>query len=243
MEIDKAKRDYNIDTKKILNKIRTSLGDKYRKPEFLMHTKTKKNKATSNSTDYITNMHTSMQLLVDTVEDSTKRSKRGLSRGLCSLLSCAPDESKQGDKDRVVKILETLCQKQEELSGLRRDMFRLADDEKSAKLQDCADVELWCVNFVRKNMKNKNTMRLLIKAIDDNLTLKNKDKSEDFDVKKNRASYCRSLLLSCICNASTDFYDEVKLKGCEMYELVEDKDGDHDLMGFKHSAVLPKADK
>ena len=91
-----------------------------------------------------------------------------------------------------------------------------------------------------KKMKNKNIMKLLVYSIDDNYKLTNKHKREDFDEKKHSTSYCRSLLLSCICNASTDFYNEIKKTSSDVYELIEDENGEHDIMGFKHSAVLVK---
>lgn len=241
IEIDKAKRDYGIKAQTVLDKARKKLEKGQKKPEFFKHTKKNKGVGTIRKSVqvqdddketvlfdslYTEDIFTSMQLLNNAVAKGTRKSKRGLNSKLSSLLPPVEKFEPSGNDYKYRKeIIDMISEKQMELSNLRGLMFRLSDDEKSAKMQECRAIELECVNFVKKKMKNDNIMRLLISAIDDNYKY---------------ANSCRSLILSCICNANDNFYRAVASTRKDMYKLVLDENGDLDIMGYKHSAVLSK---
>ena len=225
MEIDKAKRDYGIDAQKVIDEVKRACIDKDdKRPEFFKHAKssTRNKKPSNNFTKDIT---TSMQLLDNAVSRSVRKSKRGLGLSLSALLPATDQKCGDNDYRYRAQIIDELNEKQVELSFNRSLMFRLYDDEKEIKMQECRAIELYCTNFVKKKMKSEGVLRLLISALDDS---------------GSNAQACRSLLLSSICNANDNLYRLIADTREDMYKLQEDEDGEYEIHGYRFSEILSK---
>lgn len=227
MEIDKAKRDYGIDAQRVLDEVKAAClekGDK--RPEFFVHAKNKSSKRPKVSKDnYTEEIYTSMQLLDNEVSSSIKRSKRGLGASLTSLLPATDKCPEDNDYRYRRQIVLEMSLKQIDLSCKRGLMFRLYDDEREIKMQECHDIEYYCVNYVKRKMKNESVLRLLVKSLDGAF---------------NDAQSCRSLLLSAICNANDNLYRLIADTRDEMEELEEDENGEYEIHGYRFRKAVTK---
>ncbi len=239
MEIDKAKRDYGIDAQKVLDEVKHSCIDKdEKKPGFFKHVMQKKGKDSAEK--YAKEIATSMQFVDNVIDSAIDRSPRGPALPLYSILPPKEIENEGNDYRSRRQITTELTLKQIELSFNRGLMFRLYEDEKEMKMQECRAIELYCTNFVKQKMKNENVLRMLIKEIDKAVMASKKKKDEKED--KGEASSCLSLLLSSICNANDNFYNLIAHTRKDMYELVEDEDGEYEIHGYRFKEVLAKAE-
>ena len=229
MEIDKAKRDYGIDAQRVIDEVKACCLDKDdKRPEFFMHAKSKSKSGKSGKVskdNYTEAIYTSMQLLDNEVSRKIKRSNRGPAEKLSILLPVTEVKPQDNDYRYRRQIALEMGLKQIDLSAKRGLMFRLYDDEKEIKMQECRDIELYCVNFVKQKMKNESVLRLLIKSLD----------GEYDDVNS-----CRSLLLSAICSANDNFYRLVADTREEMVELEEAEDGEYEIHGYRFREVVTK---
>ena len=199
-------------------------GDK--RPEFFVHAKNKSSKRPKASKDnYTEEIYTSMQLLDNEVSNSIKRPKRGLGASLTSLLPETDKWHEDNDYRYRRQIVLEMALKQIDLSCKRGLMFRLYDDEREIKMQECHDIEHYCVNYVKRKMKNESVLRLLIKSVDGAF---------------NDAQSCRSLLLSAICNANDNFYRLIADTRDEMEELEEDENGEYEIHGYRFNKIVTK---
>lgn len=227
MEIDKAKRDYGIDAQTVIDDVKRACIDKdEKKPEFFVHAKAKLSKRPHASKEnYTESIYTSMQLLDNEISRSIRRSNKGPAAPLYSLLP--PTENKPEDNDYRYRrqIVLEMALKQIDLSYKRGLMFRLYDDEKEMKMQECREIEQYCVSFVKRKMKNESVLRLLIKSLDGEY---------------NDAQSCRSLLLSAVCSANDNLYNLIADTRGEMVELCEDENGEYEIYGYRFSETVAK---
>ncbi len=250
MEIDRAKRDYGVETAAILKSIRKNNtkdedGNTLKKPQFFEYAK--KSKSTSKKDNetikpaesaeelkkekeeekedskYNKNIQTSMQKLVNVINEEPDKSPRRKKDQIITLSELLPDiefEIKDNDYRYRKKIIEKLNKSQTKLSAIRSMMHLTSDREKTAKMLECREVERECVAYVKSQMKSIGVLYLLINALDD---------------EKSDAQSCRSLLLSAICSASDDFYRLIANTRDTMYQLEPDDNGDIKIYGYNHS--------
>lgn len=226
IEIDKAKRDYGIDAQQVLKEVKQKcIGKDDKKPKFFKHTKSKNNRNVSDD-NYTSNIVTAMQLIDNEVTSVISRSPRNNTPlNISDLLPTYEGEINDNDYTYRRQIVVELTLNSISLSHKRGMMFRLFDDEKEMMMQECHAIELDCANFVKRKMKNEGVLRLLVKSIDD---------------EKGDARKIRSLLLSTICTANTNFYKLIADTREDMYELVEDENGEYEIYGIRFKEVLTK---
>ena len=230
IEIDKAKRDYGIDAQQVIKEVRSECIEKEdKKPQFFKYSKSKnatKNKAPKSKDSYTKEIVTSMQLIDNEIEAVIRRSPRTVNPiPLASLLPEYEGRIEDNDYTYRRQIVVELILNKTALALKRGIMFRLYDDEKEMMMQECHAIELDCANFVKRKMKNEGVLRLLVKSLDD---------------EKGDAAPCRSLLLSAICNANNNLYKLISDTRDDMYELVEDEEGEYEIHGIRFKEVLAK---
>ena len=172
---------------------------------------------------YNKNIQTSMQKLVNVINEEPDKSPRRKKDQIITLSELLPDiefEIKDNDYRYRKKIIEKLNKSQTKLSAIRSMMHLTSDREKTAKMLECREVERECVEYVKSQMKSIGVLYLLINALDD---------------EKSDAQSCRSLLLSAICSASDDFYRLIANTRDTMYQLEPDDNGDIKIYGYNHS--------
>ena len=230
IEIDKAKRDYGIDAQQVIKEVRSECIEKEdKKPQFFKYSKSKnatKNKAPKSKGSYTKEIVTSMQLIDNEIEAVIRRSPRTVKPvPLASLLPEYEGRIEDNDYTYRRQIVVELILNKTALALKRGIMFRLYDDEKEMMMQECHAIELDCANFVKRKMKNEGVLRLLVKSLDE---------------EKGDAAPCRSLLLSAICNANNNLYKLISDTRDDMYELVEDEEGEYEIHGIRFKEVLAK---
>ncbi|MBQ7225585.1 MAG: hypothetical protein IJX02_03165 [Clostridia bacterium] len=237
MEIDKAKRDYGIDAQQILKQIKELVSSTYKKPSFLRSVKTGCVSRREDKKDiYSKKIYTPMELLYAVIDETKVFPGRGKANRIGSLLPPTDKTPEANDYRYRKMILGMLAEGEEELTRLRREMFRLSDDEKTMKLLECREVELNCTEYVRRMMKNERVLRLLVDAIDSMITEKRAE-GEDASGSKRFQAFA----LACVCNANDNLYRLIAHTRHDMYDLVQDERGDIDIYGFRHAPFLRKA--
>ncbi len=226
MEIDRAKRDYGIKSGEILKSIRNRTvkaenGEARLKPLFFKYVKKSGSKS---STKYDETVETSMQRIINAINNEIDRSpRRQRGKTMLTLSELLPDldiEIQDNDYRYRKQIIDEMNAAYVKLSGLRSMMHMISDREKTAKMHDCREIELNCVSFVKRKMKTLGVLYLLISALDD---------------KRSEAQACRSLILSAICSASDDFYRLIANTRDTMYQLEPDSEGEYSIYGYKHA--------
>lgn len=225
MEIDKAKRDYGVDAFGELKKVtRANITDD-RRPSFMKYVKKKETNG-DKRIEYRDDINTSMEYLNRVIVERRKKSPKGDKLPLYPLLYQRKCDIKDNDYRYRKEIIEGLREKQDQLSKLRKKIFRLDDDNKKALREECKALEGASLSMVEKRIrKNEGLLRLLVKAIDDH------DSS---------AQGCRSLLLSCLASATDDLYTLISVTHGDMLELQPDEGGILKIYGYPYSAVVTR---
>ena len=225
MEIDKAKRDYGVDAFGELKKVtRANITDD-RRPSFMKYVKKKETKG-DKRIEYRDDINTSMEYLNRVIVERRKKSPKGDKLPLYPLLYQRKCDIKDNDYRYRKEIIEGLREKQDQLSKLRKKIFRLDDDNKKALREECKALEGASLSMVERRIRrNEGLLRLLVKAIDDH------DSS---------AQGCRSLLLSCLASATDDLYTLISVTHGDMLELQPDEGGILKIYGYPYSAVVTR---
>ncbi|MBR2025038.1 MAG: hypothetical protein IKA02_04460, partial [Clostridia bacterium] len=226
MEIDKAKRDYDIEAETVIDLVRKNTKvASYKRPSFFKYLKSSQRSGNKSTIKYDDTIETSMQRIVNAIESQKRKSPRTLKKEVMTLMGILPEleeEIKPSDIKRANDIIDKLLEKQTELRQIRQMMRNVSDSEKTAKMYKCREIEYECVKYVHDKMKSKATLYLLV---------------GELETEKTKAHSCCSLLLSSICLASDDFYKLVAETRKPMCSLVYDENGKYEIYGYKHSAV------
>ncbi len=225
MEIDKAKRDYGINASKELDAVKDANITDDRRPSFMKYVKKKESKGDKHI-EYRDDINTSMEYLNRVVVAGRKRSPKVEKLPLFPLLYPRELDVKDNDYRYRKEIIEKLCDKQTQLSILRKRIFRFDDINKKALREECKALEVEALSLVEKRIrKNEPLLCLLVKAIDDH---------------SSSAQKCRSLLLSCLASATDDLYTLISVTHGDMCELVPSEDGDLNIYGYPFSSVVTR---
>ena len=225
MEIDKAKRNYDVSAFTELNRIQSQI--KTPRPAFMKLVRKKEfsNKSVEDDQKFSENCNTPMQLLQTVIKTGTQRKNRQAPINLCCFLK-KPDDGIAGNDYRYAdKIIDYLNEQIPSLQSERRKIRTSTEDEKRIIWEKIRDIELDCIGFVKKKMKNDAVMYRLTELLDEN----------DERIRK-----IKSLLLTCICSANDRFYNLVSLagKGQKREQLIMDESGSVEIYGIKHLKQL-----
>ena len=234
MEIDKAKRLYDVDKYSVLRKL-TRYRNKFKEehgdlPNFYYFIIGNEDKIHEDNT---ANLNTPMAYIYDSVEAYNAISTRIKRVSLLSLFDLDIIDKDTNDSHRKATIIDAVTKAHKQLKLLK---IKERDDEDTKRITRVKRAEIFseCIETVAKNIKNDHTLYLLLNEI---------DKAKDRDV-----SGAKSLLFACI------LYEEngrlfSKIKTPEDYHCVDlvrytgkkenmEKYFFEDVYGYPHHVII-----
>ena len=206
MEIDKAKRLYDVDKYSVLRKL-TRYRNEFKEehgdlPNFYYFIIGNEDKIHADNT---ANLNTPMAYIYDSVEAYNAISTRIKRVPLVSLFDLDITEKDTNDSHRKAAIIEAVTKAHKEL---KHKKIKERDDEDTKRITRIERGEIFseCLNTVAKNIKNDHTLYLLLNEI---------DKAKDRDV-----TGAKSLLFACILYEKNGRLIS-KIKTPEDYHCVE----------------------
>ena len=184
MEIDKAKRLYDVDKYSVLRKL-TKYRERFKEehrdlPNFYYFITGAYDKIHEDNT---ANLNTPMAYIYDSVEAYSAMSTRIKRVPLLSLFDLDITDKDTNDSRSKVRIVDAVTKAHRELTRLK---INERDDEDAKRItrQKRADVFFECLDAVSRSIKNDHTLYLLLNAI---------DSAEDKEV-----TQAKSLLFACL---------------------------------------------
>ena len=238
MEIDKAKRNFDVATESVLRAIKSKYEiEKIPKFfKFIMYTLEDK-RFDGETFLYDTTMD---YLTAETRHFISSISKEKADKiSLVSFINAIEKNGfviKSGSNDaRDCEYIKQYVRRSRlKIGELRTGMGALEADEKYLVMEEIEDIYRDAIAYVTEKLKNYYMLKYLLKDIDENLTV------ADTDDKK-----FLWILFETICLEHESFFYDVlsASRDADMYDLIPDKNGNIEIYGVKHSKRLSKSAK
>ena len=235
MEIDKAKRNFDVETESVLRMIKSQY-EIEKIPEFfkfIMYILEDK-KFDGETFSYDTTM--------DYLTTETRHFIKSISKNLkdriplTSFIKAIEDngftiKSASNDARDCEYIKQYVHKCRLKIGELRSGMGALEVDEKYLVMEEIEDVYRDAIAYVTEKLKNYYMLKYLLGDIDENLTVDDTDDKKFFWI-----------LFETICLEHEHFFYDVlsASRDTDMYDLVPDENGDVEIYGLKHSKKLSK---
>ena len=238
MEIDKAKRMYDINADKVLSllekpkiEFKKKNGGKLPNFFYFMIGQESKISADNNAT-----MNTPMAYVYDAVENLNRKQRENRKIKLLELFELNTADADSNDSRRKRKIIETVLATYDELKHLKIKEDEVNSDEDAAIAEKREEIFKNCLDMVKRNIANDHVLYLLLKELD-------LDKQSEYSV-----SRAKSLLFACLLfEENGRLLSKVKTPGkyrCAELELTFDLSEiseDDDwlcIYGYPHKIIL-----
>jgi hypothetical protein len=236
MEIDKAKRNFDVAAESALRTMRAKYGIE-KLPEFfkfIMYTLEEKR-----FDGEIFSYDTTMDYLIA----ETRHFIRSVSKDTedkIPLASFVKSIEKNGfviksgtndarDCEYIKQYVRRSCLK---IGDLRAGMGALEDDEKYLVHEEIKAIYSDAIGYVTEKLRNYYMLKSLLKDIDDNFSIADNDYKKFYWI-----------LFETLCLEGEHFFYEAlsMSRDSDMYDLVPDKSGEIEIYGVKHSKKLSKS--
>jgi hypothetical protein len=236
MEIDKAKRNYDVATESILRTMRVKY-EIAKLPEFfkfIMYTLEGKHFGGETfrydtTMDYVTEL---TRHFIKTVS-KPKLDRPTLESFVAAIEKQGIKVKSESNDARDCEAIKRYVRKCRSIIGeLRTEISSLEADEKYQVQQDIEDIYQEAIRYVTKKLKNYYMLKYLLKDIDENFS------KADIDDKK-----FWWILFETLCLEEEHFfYDALSIsRDSNMYDLVPDDNGEIEIYGVKHIKKLAES--
>ncbi len=168
MEIDKAKRMYDVNADKVLRlleKPRTEYKNRHggKLPNFFSFMVGQESGVSAENT---ATMNTPMAYLCDAVESLGRKERENRKVKLSELFELNTADADSNDSRRKRKIIETVLAAYDELNHLNIEEDKSSSDDTSIIKQRRAEVFKNCLDTVKRNVTNDHVLYLVLKELD-----------------------------------------------------------------------------
>ena len=225
MEIDKAKRTYEVDANAEIGSLRKRK-NAYLKdnplPRFYKEVTDSKRSVPIGTQALI---DAPMEYLFAAVENEKRRSNRCEPVTLRSLLRVEACECGHNDSRDKWDIIGTVTEAAQKLGDIQRRLHGESRDKAAADREEMARIVSECFRAVSKKIRTQKVIMLLV---------------DELDKEDSKVSECSSLLLAALCHYNNGyFYDLIEASRDEnITELVQDENGLEEIYGVAYTRVI-----
>lgn len=255
MEIDKAKRNYDVATVSILMELKSKY-EIEQLPEFykfIMYTLEKRRKFNGETSSYETTMDyvtsASKSFVRHLAKD--KEEKYPLSHFL-GILESDGQEIKSGKNDardsECIKNYVLCCKNK--IDELRHGIKSLDSDEKYHRMTEIEDVYRDVIDYVTKKLKNLYMLKYLLEDIEHGMLLNeaeddNEECCDDEDASGGMDKKFYWILFESLCLEKKHLFYNIlsNTRKDDMFDLIPNEDGEIEIYGVKHEKKLAKSAK
>ena len=238
MEIDKAKRNYDVETVSVLQSMRSRYTFS-KTPEFfkfIMYTLERK-KFKGEIADYDTTMDYITQETRSVIDAIAKKRKKALPLAYFiqqveeNGTAIRSGRNDARDCEAIKAYIRQCCLR---ISELRMEMSELGYDEKYLVQEEIEETYQFAIDYVTKKLKNNHMLKTLLKNVDESNTF------EDAESKK-----FLGVLFEALCFEQKHLFYEIlsSSRDADMYDLIPDQNGSVEIYGIKHAQKKVKCAK